>query len=404
MLIKLAWRNIWRNKRRSAIVLSSIVFGYAALVFLDGLTTGMVFQMLDNRIGIYTAQLEVHHAGFLESGVLENRIGDPGDVAAVLDRTAGIDAYSGRVLTFGMLSSASGSAGVTVVGVDPERESAVTQIAQLVRAGSYLSGAGREILLSERLADKIGVGLGEKVVGMASGLGGEIGSDLFRVVGLYRTYDSGFDETHAYVDAADAQRMLSLGSDIMEFAVVCKSTDLIEAVKQSLSRSLGDRYEVSTYRELLPLLVAQLDIYRQMMLVIYAIGGLAIVLGIVNTMLMAVYERIHEFGVLFAVGMKRRSVFSMVLLEALSLGAAGTVMGIGAGAALTASFMKVGIDLSMFEESLAAFGAGAVIHPQLTIQSLFSAAVVVPLVSVLGAMYPGYRATTFEPVEAIRFV
>lgn len=404
MLSRLAWRNIWRNKRRSAIVLSSIVVGYAALVFMDGLSTGMVRQMLDNRIGIHTAHLQVHRSGFLDNRVVENRIRNPQEVASVLNETEGIARWSSRVLTFGMVNSSSGSAGVTVIGVDPEREAGITGIADLVKSGSYLSGGRREILLSERLAGKLGVDLGDKIVGMASGLEGEIGSELFRVVGIYRTYDSGFDETHAYVYIDDARSMLSLESGLMEFAVVCEGTKMIEPVERYLSQALGEGYEVSTYRELLPLLVVQLDVYRQMMLVVYAIVSLVIVLGIVNTMLMAVYERIHEFGVLFAVGMKRHRVFSMVLLEAVTLGVLGTVMGIGAGAAVTAPFMKAGINLSMFEHSLTAFGSGAVIHPQLTLQALFSAAAIVPLVSVLGALFPGYKAMTFEPVEAIRFI
>jgi putative ABC transport system permease protein len=404
MLITLAWRNIWRNKRRSAIVLLSVVVGYAALVFLDGLTTGMVNQMLDNRIGIYTADLEVHRAGFLDNMVLANRISTPGEVESALNTTDGVASYSARVLTFGMINSASGSAGVTLIGVDPAKEAAVTTIANMVASGKYLSGADREILVSERLAGKLGVGIGDKIVGMASGLDEEIGSELFRVVGLYRTNDSGFDDTHAYVSMADAQRMLSLGSGVMEFAVKCRSAGALDGVRAALSEKLGSGYDVSTYRDLLPLFVIQLGVYREMMLVIYAIVSLAIVLGIVNTMLMAVYERIHEFGVLFAIGMSRGRVFSMVVLEALSLGVLGTALGVAAGAAVTAPFMRAGIDLSMFQESLTAFGSGAVIHPQLTPEALFAAALLVPLVSVLGALYPGYMAVKLEPAQAIRYI
>jgi putative ABC transport system permease protein len=138
--------------------------------------------------------------------------------------------------------------------------------------------------------------------------------------------------------------------------------------------------------------------------VIYGIVGVAIVLGIVNTMLMAVYERIQEFGVLFAIGMRRSRVFSMIVLEAFSLGVLGTSLGIALGAAVTAPLARTGIDLSMFEESLTAFGSGAVIYPELTLQALFSAAAIVPLVTVLGDIYPGYKAIKLEPVEAIRFI
>lgn len=404
MLIALAWRNIWRNKRRSAIVLSSIVVGYAALVFMDGLFTGMIRQMIDNQIGVHTGHIQVHKTGFLDDRKVENRIRASREVASVLDETPGIEHWSGRVLTFGMINSASGSAGVTIVGVEPDREADVTQIAGLVKSGGYLSGARREVLVSERLADKLEVELGDKVVGMASGLGGEIGSELFRVVGLYRTYDSHFDDTHAYVSLEDAQRILSLEADVMEFVIVCDGAKLIEPVDRSLAEELGGGYDVSTYKELLPLMVAQIDVYEKMMMILYVIVSLVIVLGIVNTMLMAVYERIHEFGVLLAIGMGRQRVFVMVLFEAVSLGVLGTAVGIAAGAALTAPFMKSGIDLSMFEQSLTSFGSGAIVYPQLTLKALFSAGAVVPLVSVLGAVFPGLKAVRLAPVEAIRFV
>lgn len=404
MLLRLAWRNIWRNGRRSAIVLSSIVVGYAALVFMDGLSTGMIHQMLENRIGMHTAHIQVHRKGFLDNRVLENRILRADSVAAALEATRGLEHYSGRVIAFGMVSSASGSAGVTVVGVDPSMEREVTLIEEMVNSGGYLAGEAREILVSGRLARKLDVEIGGKVVGMASGIGGEIGSELFRVSGIFDTYDSNFDETHVFVNIEDARRVLSLGSSVMEFAAVCSDADDVDGIGSEIASRLGEAYAVSTYRELLPLLVMQVDVYRQMMLIVYLIISLAIVLGIVNTMLMAVYERIPEFGVLFAVGMKRRKVFGMVVFEALLLGVAGTAAGMVAGSALTASLMNTGIDLSTFEESLTAFGTGAVIRPRLTLSGILSAAAAVPLVSVLGALYPAWRAVRLRPVEAIRYI
>jgi putative ABC transport system permease protein len=404
MLLTIAWRNIWRNHRRSLIVLVSIVVGVAAAMVSDGLSIGMMQQMLDNQIGSHISHIQIHAKGFNDNRVIQSSITDVQSVEEALASTSGVKHWSRRVLTFGLLSSAQNSSGGLIVGVEPGREPAVTSISESLVEGRYLSGKPHEVVIGKRMAEKLGVGLGDKVVGMASALNGDVGSDLFRVVGIYHTVSSEFDKMHMFTSLTGAQKMLELDGRVIEYAIIVDDLRRVEEVKRVLRAKLGGGYEVLSYRDLLPMLVYMLDMYGQMMLVLYVIIGLAMIFGIINTMLMSVFERIQEFGVLMAVGMKNSHVFRMVMTEALLLSVMGTAAGLLAGAATVLALGAVGIDFSMFAEGLNAFGVGAVIHPRLTSSSILSVIVIIPVTALLGALYPALKATRLQPVTAIRHV
>ncbi len=404
MLLTLAWRNIWRNPRRSLIVMSSVVIGLMAIMIYDALSQGMMNQMLENQVGAHVAHLQIHKKGFNDNKIIQNYVPNPGAVETALQNHPNVAHYSKRVLTFGIISSTTASSGVSLVGIEPDREARVTKISRSLIAGRYLSGAPHEIVIGQKLAEKLDVGLGDKVVAMASALGGSIGSDMFRVVGVYRTFSSEFDKISVYISLQSAQNLLELGDNVSEFAVITKNLDKELELKNDLVAVLGDQYEVLTYQELLPLLIMQVDMYRESIFIFYAIIGLAMVFGIINTMLMSVFERIQEFGVLMAIGFKNSRLFVMILLEALLLGLVGTAVGFCLGYLAYLPLSAHGLDLSAFAEGLNSFGVGTVIYPVLTIESVLSAISVVPIIAVLGALYPAVRAIRLEPVNAIRYI
>jgi len=404
LLFRIAWRNLWRNSRRSLIVLVSVIIGVVALIIMDALSIGMVEQMLENQIGSHVAHIQVHKKGFTDNKIIQNYIPNSTAVETALQNTDGIKYYSSRVLTFGLLSSATNSSGVYLVGIDPQEEEKVTKIKRSLVEGEYLSGKEREIVIGKSLAEKLGVELGDKVVAMATALDGTVGSDVFRIVGLYQTFSSEFDKTTIYITLDNAQRMLGLGDKLTEFAIIVDNTKFLDRIKASLKSQLGENYEVFTYRDLLPLLVMQMDLYKETIWIFYLIIGIAMVFGIVNTMLMSVLERIREFGVLMAIGMKNARLFIMILLEAFILGIFGSVLGVIVGIIIYYPLSISGIDLSFFAEGLTAFGSGAIIYPILTMNSVINAVMIIPIVSVLGALYPAYKTIQLQPVTAIRHV
>lgn len=402
MLLKIAWRNIWRNKRRSLIVLTSIVVGLVAILLNDSLWIGMLSQMFTNQIGSHVAHIQIHKKGFSDNKVVQDYVPDPSRVERVLERSPWVENYSQRVITFGLLSSASNSAGTNIVGVVPTEEERVTKIKESIVEGRYLTGKDHEIVVGRKLAEKLEVGLGDKVVAMASATDGSIGADMFRIVGLYETFSSQFDKLSVYVPLANAQKTLALGSNVSEFAVITSNADLVRQFKDLLTSELDESYEVLTYEEILPLLVLQMDIYAESMFIIYMIVGGAMIFGIINAMLMSVFERIPEFGVLMAIGMKNTTLFFMIVSEALLLGLLGSAVGLAIGYGIYVPLAASGINLSVFSEALTSFGSGAIIHPVLTRQAVINSIVVIPVIAVLGAIYPAIRAVRLQPVNAIR--
>lgn len=404
MLLTIAWRNIWRNRRRSLIVMLSIVVGVVFAMLSDGLSIGMIHQMLDNQIGSHVSHIQIHAKGFNDNQVIQNTIPDRVRVEDALGAMQGVRHWSRRVTTFGLLSSALNSSGGLIIGVEPGREETVTLIKSSIVEGTYLTGKANEVVIGRRMAEKLGIGLGDKVVGMASALNGDVGSDLFRVVGMYQTISSEFDKMHMFTSLSGLQGMLEMEDRVVEYAVIVDDLEQVDRIAAALRAELGDEYEVLSYRDLLPMLVYMVDMYGQMMVVLYVVIGLAMIFGIINTMLMSVFERMQEFGVLMAIGMKNSAVFRMVMAEALLLSTMGTAIGMVFGIGGVLVLGVVGIDLSLFADGLNAFGMGAVIYPQLTFDSILGVVVIIPLTALIGSLYPALKATRLQPVTAIRYV
>jgi putative ABC transport system permease protein len=404
MLIKLAWRNIWRNKRRSLIVLTSVVVGLVAIIISDGLSNGMIGQMLFNQINLNISHIQIHKRGFNGNKVVKNYITDYKQVDEVLKDDPFIKAYSKRVFVTGILSSANNSTGVMIYGIDPAEEAKVSIIKNSIIEGAYLTNNKRDIIIGKKLAEKLEVGIGDKVVAMANTLKGDIGSDVFRIVGIFRTASSEFDKTSIYIAAAAEQNMLNIGNKYYEYAIIINKYEDVDKVQKNLENKLGEDYEILSYRDLLPMLIYQIEIYKETMWILNLIIGLALIFGIINSMLMSVFERIREFGILMSIGMKNSKIYLMVVVEAFIIGIIGTIAGLVIGLLLEIPLTHTGIDLSIFSTGLEAFGIGTIIYPMLSAGNIILSSLFIPFIAILGALYPAYKAIKLEPIYAIYFL
>ncbi len=404
MLLKLAWRNIWRNKRRSLIVVGSVIVGVIALIIIDGLNNGFLSQMLFNQVNLNISHIQIHKKGFNDNKTVQSFIPDKKKVESVLAENKKIKHYSERVVSFGLVSSAVSSSGVFILGINPGDESKITTISKSIIKGKYFSGKKREIVIGNKLAEKLKVDLGGKVITLANRPDGSIGSEVFRIVGIFQSPSSEFNKAYIFVPIGTLQNMLGIGNNIHEFAIVTEDYNLAETVKEEIKQKLNNEYEVLSYQDILPLLIMQMDLYKESMYIINMIIGLALIFGIINSMLMAVFERINEIGVLMAIGMKNGKIFSMILLESLLIGVLGTAIGLVLGFGLNEFLAFNGIDLSLFSKSLESWGIGAVIYPQLSIENLINTLLTIPFITVVGAIYPAWKAIKLEPVVAIRYV
>ncbi len=404
MILKLAWRNIWRNRRRSVIVLVAIAIGLVSLALTDSIYNGVMVQMFEDQVGTHVTHLQVHRAGFNDNKVIQNWLPGPERVDSLLGTDPRVKAYSRRVVAFGIVSSASNSSGISLVGVEPGRERHVTTIARSVVAGKYLTDGERAVLISRRMAEKLDVRLGDKIVVMATTLGGEVGADVFRICGLYETASSEFDRAYLYVPLEYAQSMLGLGDRVTGYAAIMTAPEMAAQVRDRLDDALGQRYEVLSYAELIPMMMQIIEVFQQTMIVYYVIIGIATMFGIVNAQLMSVFERTRELGILMATGMKNRKIVGMILLEALFLSLLGTVIGLAAGLGISLILAGTGIDLSVYAEGLTMIGANSTIYPVVSLQGVVNGLTVVPAIAVIAALYPALRAIRLEPVRAIQYV
>jgi ABC-type lipoprotein release transport system permease subunit len=405
MLLKLAWRNIWRNKRRSLIVFISIVIGSISILFLEGITNAFLNQMLFNQISLSTSHIQIHKNGFRDNKVIQNFVPSPDVVETILSTQNGVKAFSKRGITFGLLSSAENSSGIYLYGIEHENEGKISKVKSSIIEGKYLTGAKGEILLGKKLAEKLNATIGDKVIGMANELDGSIGSDVFRIVGIFETENSEFDKTNIFINLNQFQSMLKIPGQVHEFAVVLEDYKSANEINEEITNKLNNKaYESLTYAELLPLLILQIDLSKESMFVVYFIVGLALIFGIINSMLMSVFERINELGILLAIGMKTTKIFGMILFESFLLGLFATVIGSAVGGILIAVLSDTGINLSLFAESLNSYGIGAILYPTVSYSELIGVMLTIPIVSIVGAIYPAVKAIKLQPVEAIRYI
>lgn len=417
MISRIAWRNILRNKRRSLILTASIIVGVVAIVLARAFVAGFMDQILANQIGTDVGYIQIHKAGYQSDPGIDNSISSPDQIGNILSRDSTILNFAERLRTFGLVSSAYNSSGVSIVGVIPGEEEKITTMHQYVVKGNYLGDSQDQIMISTSIAEKLKVGIGDKVVIMASQIDGSVGSEACRVCGIYETFNSGFDQSHVYVTLQTLRRMLNTPHLVSEFVInpvnKKKLDDVLGILKSDIAplrdgKPTGENttqgYEVLSYEDMLPLFVMQIGLYNQIYYVIYAIIAVAMIFGIVDVMLMAVMERTHEIGVTIAVGMADTKIFRMILTEALFLGVFGTLIGLAVSYFSCMELARTGWDLSVFAASLRSFGSGSKIYLVMDYPTFFRVLFFVPIVTVIGAVYPASKAVHLQPVEAIRVV
>lgn len=404
MLIKIAWRNVWRNKRRTLIVLASIVIGIIATIFMDGLSNGSLIQMLDNQINLNTSHIQIHKVGYLDDKIVQNYIPNYKETEKILKNEKEIIGYSKRVISFGLISSATNSSGIFLNGIIPEDEARVSIIHKSIISGKNLSGKSGEIIIGNELAKKLKVEVGDKIVTMVNSLQGNINSDAFRIVGIFQTTNSNFDNSTAFINLAEAQELLSVGDNIHEIAILINDSKNTSEIKNKIKPQISNDTEILTFEEIIPLFLMQIDLYKQFSWVISSFVAIALIFGIINIMLMAVYERVQEFGILISIGMNNKKIFSMITMESLIIGLIGTIIGVVLGLLILLPLSIYGIDLSVFSEGLQSWGVGTTIYPIPSLENTFFILFMIPFVCVVGAVYPAIKAIKLQPVTALKFV
>jgi ABC-type lipoprotein release transport system permease subunit len=402
MLLSISWRNIWRHPARSGVLLGAIIAGLWAGILVSALTNGWIHQRFVNLIQEEITHAQIHHPGYLAEREAQMHILDADDIFSFLDEDDRVRSWAPRTLTDGMIQSPLTTSGVQIRGIQTDRERATTIFHENLVEGEYLDSDIRNpVLLGRRLAEKLNVETGNRIVLTFQDLNNEITSGSFTISGLFRTASNPYDERNVFVRSEDLQDLL--GEPIFhEIAMMLQNEELSDEFATDLNNRF-DQISAETWYELSPELRYITDMGGNLIVYIMAVIMLALAFGILNTMLMAIFERMRELGMLLAVGMSKLRVFLMIMFESVILTMTGATAGLIIAWFTLEYLGEKGIDMtSMGGESMAEFGYDAVVYPIAYQDDYITTIILVIVTAILASIYPAIKALRLNPGEVVR--
>lgn len=402
MLLQIAWKNIWRNKVRSLVVLGSVVLGLWVGAFMVAYIYGVMNQRLKDATEYEVSHFQLHHPDFDRDNEAKYFLENGQNLLAEIEKEEAIRAVTARVVTYGVVASAKSSTGGKFIGVLPEKENLLTGISNFIIEGDYLTNTSKnKAIVGEKLAKKLKVKLRSKVVLTFPDAEGRIAAGAFRIVGIYKTYNKGFEETNIYVNAPDLSKLADIPNQFHEIAALLKAPESLDNYTNTLQAKHPETF-LETWKELAPEIGLMIDSFDQYLYIFLIIILLAISFGIINTMLMAVLERSREIGMLMAIGMNKGRLFGMIFIETLMLVLLAAPFGLLL-AYFTINYLgEVGLDFSeVYDEGYAALGFKSMIYPAMENIYYLRIMVLVVITAVLSSIYPAWTAIRLNPVEAM---
>jgi ABC-type lipoprotein release transport system permease subunit len=401
ILTLLAWRNLWRNHRRTLIMLSAVIVGVWAMIFMTALTMGMVNDMIEDSISVLPGHVQVHHPDYLDDPNIVNLLPMPDAEIEDIFATAGFRAWATRIKVPAVLSSERESRGVTLLGIDPQREETLSFVNYDAVEGRFLEGPDDDgLVIGRKLAETLETELGKRVVLMSQDPDNDIADRGFRVVGLFGADVASHEEQYVFAGKDTVQELLRVGDHVTSIVVLGDDYRNVEPVYDKVRALVDGGVEVSRWTELDTYLGTMLRVMDGFVLVWVIIIFLALSFGLVNTLVMAVFERVREIGLMLALGMKPSSILGQVVIESMMLLVIGLVLG-NLLAWATIKPLESGIDISVVAEGMAMMGAASMLYPQLRFEDVVLANTVVLILGFLASLSPAWRASRLQPIEAI---
>ncbi|MCO4746917.1 MAG: ABC transporter permease [Proteobacteria bacterium] len=402
---QIAWRNLRRQFRRSLITASAMAVSVGLCMSTICLTDGMYERLFEIMVEQQIGHVQVHHPDYPGKRSMYDGIDDADTVLAGLEQTPGVRAVAGRLNGFGLLGGPERSSGAQLIGIDPEREAKVSQVWDRMEEGTYLQpGTSGTVILGMKLAEDLGVGLEDEVVAVTQAADGSMGNALYKVVGIFKSGDAAMDRAGAYVSMADLQELLVLEGTVHQLTVLADDADNLPPLAETLGEA-NPTLLVRTWMDVSPQTHQLMGMQSASSFIILGIVFLVASFGIINTMLVSVFERTTELGVMRALGVSRPQLVGMVVAEAVLLGMLSAVGGLLLGGALDAYLVFHGLD---FSESLKdgfdfqGVSLDPVMYGTVNWEPIALTIVTLISVSALASVWPAARAAWIRPVDAIR--
>jgi ABC-type lipoprotein release transport system permease subunit len=470
MIGSISWKNIWRSKSRSLVVIVSVTLGIIAGVMLIGIMTGWVEQRLHDAIYNEVSHVQIHNKEYLKNEEIYLTVNDTAEILRVLGSLPGVTGWVRRTKMIAMANTSWGNTGISIYGIDPEKEKQVTEICKRIVTGEYLDESKPgNILISDKTAealklkqyiitdvllnilktekipeiilsklgtlkdvrfrspkdfrealkgelkkkelDKYGKLIVDKALDyrvrnkvqiMISDEAGTPVQGTFRVCGIYKTSNTSFDQAAVFADAKELAKLYG-GKGVLthEVAILLNDVENADQVKEKLSAISQDN-EVNTWKELAPDAAFMNDFMVMYYVIFISIIMLALAFGIINTMMMTILERTRELGMLMAIGMNRRKVFSMIMLETIFLTMVGAVAGMLSGWGLIKLLGRTGIHFSSWGEGFEEWGFAAVVYPAITYNYFILITIMVIVTAIISSIWPARKALKLNPIETLR--
>ena len=398
---KLAWRNLWRNYRRTLIMLLAIAVGAWAMIFMTSLLRGMVDDMVKQGIRALPGHVQVHAFAYRDDPSVNHSLPAPDETLLQVLAGEQVQAWTSRLKVPAMISSEYDNRGVLLLGVDPAGEVELGFDEDDIVEGRFLKGADDPgIVIGRKLLQRLETRLGKRVVVMSQDPDNAVADRGFKVVGVFQAELESREESIVYAGREVIQRMLGVGSDISEVAVLGRDYRLPEPLASSIRAAVPADVEVLSWLKLDPYLATMMAVMNGFVLVWMVVIFLALSFGLVNTLMMAVFERVREIGLMRALGMRPAAIVYQILVESLMLLALGLLFGnlLALGSIIP---LQDGIDLSVVSEGMEMMGASSVLYPVLLWPDVVLANAVVVVLGIITSLLPAWRAAQYRPVEAL---
>ena len=403
MNLKLAWRNLWRNKRRSMITIASIAFAVFFACLMMSMQLGSYSKMIENAVSFQTGYLQVQDSAYWQEKSLENTFVSGDSLLSEIEKPEGVSTVVPRLQSFALASYRSQTKGVMVIGMDPEREDQMTRAKSKLVRGSYLDQDDKGVLVSEGLASYLGIDVGDTLVMISQGYHGINAAGKYAIQGIVKFPSPEMNNQLVYMPLAEAQWFYGAENRLTALALMVDEPEQVEQVSQQLRASLPAQYEVMNWREMMPELVQSIELdYVSGMIMLYILY-VVIGFGIFGTFLMMTNERRYEFGILISIGMQRLRLQWVMLSEIVLMGLIGVAAGILMSSPLIFYFHANPILMTgEYADLYAQFGMEPVLPFSVDPSIFLRQAIVVFIMAMIIGIYPVIAIQKLDPATAIR--
>lgn len=403
MLLKLAWRNLWRNRKRTTITASSIVFAVFLAILLNSVKEGMLQRMQENMVNFYSGGIQIHQKGYWDDQTINNTFDRDSSMEHKLRSLEAIREAVPRLESFALTASGQHSRGCLIVGIDPQKEQLITKVDERLVQGRFLQPGSTEVLITSGLASYLKLRVGDTLVILGQGYHGATAAGKYPIVGMLEFASPQLNKNLVYLPLSEAQWLFAAPDKLSALVLHIGDINQAEPLAASLQTRVGGEYEVMPWSTLLPELDQLIEGERAENVIFLFVLYLLISFGIFGTILMMTMERRFEFGVLIAIGMKKRLLAATVMTESVMISLTGALVGVLISLPVIAWLNAAPIQVTgELREAYLRYGFEPVFYFSAVPGIFYSQVIVVMAIALVLALYPMLKISRLDPVSAMR--